>query len=221
MDTVQTLGSRIRQKRKELNLSQAQLAQKMSNTTHSSVSQWEKNQSKPNVDNLYELSVIFNCDIPWLLKGLSNYTNVAPAHPNHSGNFVPILSAKEIIQCHIASSVPTSGKDEVIMIEFSPFNCFGYKITDESMEPEFFIDDLIVIDMSLRPAPGEFVLARIDNSDNLVFRKFHIESIQVADFPVFRLVPLAEEYPSLSSKDHQIDIIGVMVEHRIYRRKRK
>ena len=36
----------------------------------------------------------------------------------------------------------------------------------------------------------------------------------------FELIPLNSDYPKMSSLKQQISIIGTMVEHRIYRRKR-
>jgi len=43
-----------------------------------------------------------------------------------------------------------------------PSKCFALKILDDSMKPDFVEGDMIVIDSELRPAPGEFVVARID-----------------------------------------------------------
>lgn len=219
--SAETLGARIRTKRKELNLSQTQLAQKMNNVTHSSISQWEQDVSKPNADNIYELSIILNCDVGWLLRGQKDYTNIRPANLSATDKFVPILSAEEIIQCDADSSKQPIIKDDIIMIEYhSARQCFGCYLIDDSMEPDFYAGDLIVINRELQPAPGEFVLARVDDSDRLIFRKLIVESIS-PDQPVFCLIPSAKEYPAISTLHHRIKIFGVMIEHRIYRRKRK
>lgn len=221
---TETLGSRIRQKRKELKLSQMQLAQRMSNCTHASISQWEKDLSKPNAENVYELSVALNCDIYWLLKGVSVHNNVAPAPVDlmTSGKLIPVLHAEKVIQCHRDASFHSSNEDESIMIDSPTAEyCFAYRVTDDSMKPLFFEDDLVVFDTSLKPEPGEFVLARVDCCTGLVFRKFSIESIAGTGECVFKLTPVADEYPLISSQQHEIEIIGVMVEHRIYRKKRR
>ena len=49
-----TIGQRIRQKRKELKLTQQDLARKMKDVSHVAISQWESNTTKPNAENLYE-----------------------------------------------------------------------------------------------------------------------------------------------------------------------
>lgn len=216
MDAVETLGERIRARRKELKLSQMQLAQKMNNITHSSISQWEQNLSKPNADNMYDLSIILNCDMGWLLKGVENYTNTCPV--NLAATDVPILSADDIIKCD-ANSSNKPLKDDAVMIHSAQQKC-GFYLIDDSMENDFFAGDLIIIDKTLQPVPGEFVLAQVDNAEVPIFRKLIVESIS-PDKPTFCLVPSAKEYPVISSTAHSINILGVMIEHRIYRRKRK
>lgn len=221
MGSTETLGERIRARRKEFKLSQMQLAQKMSGITHSSISQWEQNLSKPNADNIYELSIILDCDIGWLLKGQKDYTNICAANPLATDKIVPILSAEEIIQCDADSSDQSIIKDDIIMTEHhSVQQRFGYYLIDDSMESDFYAGDLIIIDRTLQPEPGEFVLAQVDDSAHLIFRKLIVESAS-QDKPVFCLVPMAKEYPTISTAHHSIKIFGVMIEHRIYRRKRK
>ncbi|MNP76628.1 hypothetical protein D3C76_1738990 [compost metagenome] len=64
--------------------------------------------------------------------------------------------------------------------------------------------------------PGEFVVAK-NNGHEATFKKYRPLGVGIDDF---ELIPLNPDYPVLRSADMQLRIIGVMIEHRIYRRKR-
>ena len=50
--TIQTLGDRIRNRRKELKLTQKDLSTALKGVSHVAVSQWESNTTKPNAENI-------------------------------------------------------------------------------------------------------------------------------------------------------------------------
>ena len=56
------IGQKIKNKRKELNLTQEYLAREL-NISRQAVSKWEKEISEPSMDNLIKLSEIFGVDI--------------------------------------------------------------------------------------------------------------------------------------------------------------
>ena len=62
-----TLGEKIQTLRKQQNVSQEQLAEKM-NVTRQAVSKWELGESLPDVDNIVRLSNVLNVSIDYLLK---------------------------------------------------------------------------------------------------------------------------------------------------------
>lgn len=59
---------RIIERRKQLNMTQEQLADKLG-VTQGAVSQWETGLSKPNVVMLVNLSKVLNCTVDELLTG--------------------------------------------------------------------------------------------------------------------------------------------------------
>ena len=88
------------------------------------------------------------------------------------------------------------------------------------MEPDFKVGDVIIIDPHIEPRAGEFVAA-INGDYEATFKKYRpIGDIDELGRHHFELVPLNSDYPTLSSLKQEIRIIGTMVEHRIYRRKR-
>lgn len=63
-----TIGDRIKLKRKELGLTQAELGEKL-NVTDRAVSKWEQNDGNPDISFLPALAQIFNVTIDYLLTG--------------------------------------------------------------------------------------------------------------------------------------------------------
>ena len=61
------IGEKIKNKRKELNLTQEYLAKEL-NISRQAVSKWEKGLSEPSMDNLLKLSEIFGVDIEYFKK---------------------------------------------------------------------------------------------------------------------------------------------------------
>lgn len=115
--------------------------------------------------------------------------------------------------------------DYVLVEEEFPDGTFATKIEGRSMEPDFVEGDIIVIDPSLRPLPGDFVLAQRQSpcSDGAewTFKKYRPRGINEAGLEVYELTPLNPDFPVLRSDREQCCILGVMVEHRRqYRRRR-
>ncbi|QBQ15592.1 S24 family peptidase [Acinetobacter haemolyticus] len=89
---------------------------------------------------------------------------------------------------------------------------FSLKVEGDSMLPTFKPGDSLVIDASLAPKPGSFVIAQNGNIE-ATFKKYRITGYDQFGREEFELVPLNPDYPTFSSKDHNITIIGVMVRH--------
>lgn len=211
MDT--TIGERIRRKRKELKLTQMDLAKRLKDVTHVAISQWESNTTKPNAENLFELSNILGCDFAWLLKGETNATN-ARLSPQINAVQIPLLSYEDVKNLDVAHPKIVSTTGEYIMAEIkSSYLTFALTLEGDSMLNDFSAGDSIIIDPLVTPEPGEFVLAKVGS--DVLFRKYKIENLGQ-----FSLQPLNTDYPIISSAEADIQIIGTLVEHRIYRRKR-
>lgn len=96
-------------------------------------------------------------------------------------------------------------------------NTFVLIVRGNSMEPDFKDGDLVVIDPSVRPRPGSFVVAK-NGREEATFKKYRPRSVDVLGNDIFELVPLNEDYPTMRSSEQAIEIIGTMVEHRrLYR----
>lgn len=95
---------------------------------------------------------------------------------------------------------------------------FAVRVLGDSMEPDFIEGDIVIIDPEVKPTPGEFVLARDKN--DVLFRKYREDGVNSEGINHFALIPLNKDYVQIASRGYDVRIIGTMVEHRIYRRKR-
>lgn len=215
----QTLGDRIRSRRKELKLTQKNLATALKGVSHVAISQWESNTTKPNAENILDLSTVLQCEISWLLRG-NGESNVVPASIGMTK--IPLISYIQAGQwTGIDDFRETCGDYEYILTDLDVSDdAFALEIKGDSMTPDFIEGDVVIIDPNEPPHAGEFVAA-INGSYEATFKKYRpLGEIDNFGREHFELIALNPDYPKLSTLKQEIRIIGTMVEHRIYRRKR-
>lgn len=217
--SIQTLGDRIRSRRKELKLTQKDLATALKGVSHVAVSQWESSTTKPNSENILDLSTVLQCDISWLLRG-NGESNVVPASIGMIK--IPLISYIQAGQWTGIDDFRESGGDyEYILTDLEVSeDAFALEIKGDSMEPDFIEGDRVIIDPDVQPHAGEFVAA-INGDYEATFKKYRpLEDLDEYGRQHFELIALNPDYHKLSTLKQEIRIIGTMVEHRIYRRKR-
>lgn len=214
----ETIGERIKRRRTELKLTQKELANAIKGVSNVAISQWESDTTKPNSENILDLSTVLQCDISWLLRG-NGQSNVLPA--SIGGNRIPLISYIQAGKWLGISSLKEScGDFDYVFTDLDVSeDAFALSIIGDSMEPEFKEEDVIIIDPQVQPVAGEFVVA-INGDYEATFKKYRPLEIDEYGRTQFELIPLNSDYPKMSSLKQQISIIGTMVEHRIYRRKR-
>ena len=154
----QTLGDRIRSRRKELKLTQKELATALKGVSHVAVSQWESNTTKPNSENILDLSTVLQCDISWLLRGTGE-SNVVPASVGMTK--IPLISYVQAGQwTGIENFRETCGDYDYILTDLTVSgDAFALEIKGDSMTPDFLEGDVVVIDPSEPPRAGEWRLS--------------------------------------------------------------
>lgn len=99
-------------------------------------------------------------------------------------------------------------------------NAFAVWVQGNSMEPDFCEGDLIIVDPDAVPLPGDFVVAK-NGSEEATFKKYRPRGYKEDGSEIFELVPLNEDYPKLSSETCAITIIGKVIEHRKFFKRRR
>ncbi|AMZ77629.1 MULTISPECIES: LexA family protein [Enterobacter] len=208
------LSDRVKQRRLQLGMTQTELAEKIGATQQGIVSIESGRTKRPR--NLLELSKALQTDANWLMNGGSFQTL-----EEVSTKRVPLISYVQAgALAHKNPIEAFDGSFEYVMtdMDWSQFT-FALRIEGDSMEPDFKQGDVIIVDPEIEPAPGEFVVAK-NGEHEATFKKYRPTGIGLHGVNNFELTPLNPDYPVLRSQDIPLTIIGTMVEHRIYRRKR-
>lgn len=226
-----TISDRIFSRRTALNLSKTALA-KTIGVSDVSVGKWESGLNQPKGRYLNDLAAALGVTVDWLLAGggdtptplveqhIPGYHNVEPA-VMLPGKRIPILSYVQAgnwrEMCEQASNFDGNVEFVTASSEIGPYG-FGLWLRDDSMVPLFKEGDLIIVDPDEGPQPGDYVVAKNGNGD-ATFKKYRPRGIDENGQEVFELVPLNDDYPTMHSDRQHIQIIGVMVEHRIFRKR--
>lgn len=214
-------SERIRELRKKHGLTQQKLGE-LIGVKKSSISQWENDEHSPSGDNLAQLSKVFGVSAHWLStgKGSPELSNVEPA-VIPQGSRVPVLSYVQAghwrEMCDQATAFDGNVEYVTASVDVGPCG-FGLWLRGKSMEPFFKEGDLIIVDPDEAPRPGDYVVAK-NGDEEATFKKYRPRGLDENGQDVFELVPLNDDYPKLHSDRQHIQIIGVMVEHRSYRKR--
>ncbi len=192
---------------------------------------WESGLNQPKGRYLNELAAALGVSVDWLLTGkdggttaqtneLTTFANVEPA-VIPQGFRVPIISYVQAghwrEMCEQASTFDGNVEYVTVSVETGS-RAFGLWICGKSMLPLFNEGDLIIVDPDEAPRPGDYVVAK-NGSIEATFKKYRPRGIDENGQDVFELVPLNDDFPTLHSDRQHIEIIGVMVEHRIFRKR--
>lgn len=209
-----SLADRVKQKRLELGLTQTEAAEIAGIRQQSWQSIEDGKTLKPR--NIVGIAKALKCDASWLMNG-GAFMPMAEV----SSRRVPLISYVQAGA--LAEKNPIEAFDgnlEYILtdLDVSDFT-FALRIEGDSMEPDFKAGDVIIVDPELEPTPGEFVVAK-NGGQQATFKKYRPTYTDIMGCQHFELVPLNDDYPVINSDHQPLTIIGVMIEHRIYRRKR-
>lgn len=186
-----------------------------------SVSDWLSGKSK-NMDgpNLVRAAKFLKVNSTWLGTGVGQPTDKEKEQgQNFDFNTLELIKIPVLDYVQAGMWKDTSF-DGVTPLSYTyttydgpdPNEIFSIIVRGDSMEPDFKEGDMLVIDSSLQPKPGCFVVAKNGN-DEATFKKYRVTGYDEFGRDEFELVPLNDNYPTLSSKGQQVFIIGVMVRH--------
>lgn len=205
----ETLGDRIRLRRKSLQLTQKQLAQQV-NVSHVAVSQWEKEETLPRGENLLRLSEALGCAPAFLIEGDGPVFRESAWAGLHQ---IPLLA-----QCDVAqwlSDAASVRQDRLMHNDMAlSQQSFAFRVEDQSMAPAILRDDVVIIDPSLSPQPGDSVLAL---QQQVALLRTWRQRGSEEGVTQFELAPVNINFPELHSRRDNLKLIGTLVELRRFR----
>ena len=205
----ETLGDRIRLRRKSLQLTQKQLAQQVK-VSHVAISQWEKEETLPRGENLLRLAEALGCTPAYLIDGdgpVFSENSWAGLHQ------IPLLAQRDVAQwLNDAGTV----RHELLMHNDMALSqqSFAIRVAEQAMTPAILRGDVVIIDPSLAPQPGDCVLAM--QQQNALLRTWRQRGSEEG-VAQFELAPVNINFPELHSSRDSLQLIGTLVELRRYR----
>ncbi|WP_278976727.1 LexA family protein [Oligella urethralis] len=208
-------GKRLRESRMRAGLSQREAARRVG-LKQPSLSALESG-AHGSSGATAELARLYNVNAHWLATGQglpSLDNNVSPSTIGERK--IPLLNYVQAGQfTGMGFDLDISNAEMLLTdLELSS-SAFALEIRGSSMLPTFEEGDRVVIDCDISPRPGDYVVAKND-SEEATFKKYRLISTSPE---IFELIPLNEDYPTMRSDQHHVEIIGVMVEHRKYRKR--
>jgi|GEM_PF-133242 len=101
--------------------------------------------------------------------------------------------------------------DEWVYTDAGGGRAFSLRVEGDSMEPEFFEGETIIVDPERRPKSGDFVIAKFESENKATFKQLKY----LQNRPV--LHPLNPKYPDIEVGDGEgARIVGVVVEKKTF-----
>lgn len=136
-------------------------------------------------------------------------------------NQIPLIRPDQALKVNSSAASPAIGDPLGWLFTQSDLSSRAYalEVSGNSMQPVFHPGDWIILDPMAAPEPGDFVVAKYGEKKELIFRKYRPKGLDNSGNMTFELVPLNEDFPSLRSNMVPIEIIGTLIEHRIFKKK--
>lgn len=218
-DENEVRGERLKTLREKAGLSQAALAEKCGWASQSRVGNYEKGVRKIGADDASVLASALGVHPSEILFGASSSQNVEPASIGLRKipviNYVQAGCWTESAECR-----ELDGSIKYITTDLDVGSrTFAVEIQGYSMLPEFSEGDVVMIDPDEPPHPGDYVVAK-NGEHEATFKQYRPRGTNDQGQEYFELVPLNPVYAAMRSDHHHVTIIGTMMEHRRYRKKR-
>ena len=213
LEVVMSFIKNLKEARKAKKLSQAELAKVCADIdkqgwSQSRIAHYERGTRLPDLHDLEVLSIALSVEP----SRLAFDENVSFVEGIENVHYYPVLNT---VQAGAWTGIQDCGNNEEYEMLPSTIkasrNSFLLRIKGDSMFDKFKEGDLILVDPDIRPTPGRFVVA-INGGDEATFKQYY----ELGEFDEygnqhFELVPYNKVYPTLSSKNQPIRIIGVAI----------
>ena len=161
-DNIETLGQRIRYARKAARMTQDDVAMHFK-INRVSVTQWEADTTKPDIDKVPQLADLLHTETSWLLDAKGYPPLVAPSRKVEKSRIIPgndLVGAKDL-----PIYAGTMGGEGYLIVNFDPIDYmkrpavlenvrggYGIMVKGDSMVPAYWPDDIALVNPHLSPA---------------------------------------------------------------------
>lgn len=211
------LKDRLKQARKNANLTQNEVVQGIEGLTQSAYSQLESGKVRSS-GKIVELANLFNVNSTWLATGQGEITS----QMEKNSECVKMLG--KVRKVAIFNDITTDIFTKVMDNTYDEFEeiydngryherIFYLRIHGDNMIPRFNIGNLILVDMDCQPKSGDFVVAITENNES-IFNRLRIDFDEQKHTKYMQLIPLNEFYSVIDSRYQPFKLVGKVIEKR-------
>lgn len=206
---MQTLGQRLYQLRRDKKLARETLGTKIG-VSKTAIKNWEDDENAPKLEYLRLLADYFDCGIDYLTQGIETENLSLMV----TGYQVPILNKVDMLLVHEHLPKELSGNYLPITSDEYSEQLYWLILDDDSMQPTFIANHLVLINPALTPEPGDYVIA-VDDAEQVLFRKWRDCGFDEKTGQHYtQLIAYNSDYPTIDSRFASFTIYGVATEHR-------
>ncbi|MFO9571017.1 XRE family transcriptional regulator [Legionella pneumophila serogroup 1] len=203
MNIKEKIGQRIMNERKAKGLTRKALAELTGELKISRINNYERGDRTPGPTEIKLLADVLEVSASYLMC-LTDNREGKMTKSLGMGALIPVLDYKQAIDS--AAFIQKIKEDVDTKVEFIPVssivsdsigkNAFALQIKDESMVPEFRINDILIVDPETSPKPGDFVVALIEGEQEVIIRKYKQLSAS-KEAQQFELIALNEDWADI------------------------
>lgn len=213
---LDTFRDRLIYAKDEKGLKQVDLV-KATGVSKGTVSNWISGKTTPDdTVALGDLAKALGVSVDWLVTGRESsnhsFSNVRPVD-KHEIRMAPVLN-------YVQAGEFCEYFDDAIADRFEPVstkhpkNSYWVELNGLSMMPDFYPEELVLINPDMQPSPGDYVVAKKAGEDAVTFKKWRPRGFDDNGVEYCELVPLNPDFPVIDSRHTPFTICGVAVEHK-------
>lgn len=209
------IGKRILEARKAKGLTLKALGELAGGMKQTRLTNWEQGTRAPGPEEIKQLALALDVS-PAFLMCLSDEMLVKKTK-KHS-HLIPLLDARHA--CDIRLYVKANQDYALLEDAFISVSAallpkvseaaFALKMVDESMTPDIRVNDVLVVDPTVLPNPGDYVAAELVKRQEIIIRQYKKLSYALEEF---ELRALNDNWPNSKVTDGlEITIIGKVIQ---------
>ncbi|HRD70438.1 MAG TPA: XRE family transcriptional regulator [Legionella sp.] len=180
MSIKEKIGNRIKNERLAKGLTRKALAELTENLKVSRINNYERGERTPGPSEIKQLAHALEV-APAFLMCLSDDKQGKLKQAPGLGALIPVLDFKQAgnPEPTIQDIKNESYSKQVMLIPINAQiaervgkHAFALEIKDDSMSPELKVKDVVVIDPNTQPNPGDFVVAKLEQDNEVIIRKY-------------------------------------------------
>lgn len=211
------IGKRILEARKAKGLTLKALGELAGDLKQTRLTNWEQGTRAPGPEEIKKLAKALDVS-PAFLMCLSDEKQFKEVrNPTH---LIPLLDFHQACDAksYIESIREQGTTNDVAFISVSAVllpklsdKAFALKMIDESMIPEIREGDVLIIDPTLAPKPGEYVIVKVATKSETIVCQYKKLSYTSTEF---ELISLNDNWPNIAVNENiEVDIIGKVMQN--------